>query len=119
MIGCSIAWRLAQLGLKVAVFERERVGCEASRAAAGMLSPQGEAHGPGPFFDLCLRSREMYGSFAAELNEASGIDVEYRNEGTLLFSLKAKMKRQPKDGLRGSLRRGSRLNMYQPMIFGS
>jgi len=83
VIGCSIAWRLAQLGLKVAVFERGRVGCEASRAAAGMLSPQGEAQGPGPFFDLCLRSRAMYRSFAAELTEASGIDVEYRDDGTL------------------------------------
>lgn len=83
MIGCSIAWRLAQSGLKVAVIERGRVGCEASRAAAGMLSPQGESQTAGPFFDLCLRSRAMYRSFAEELTEASGIDVEYKDEGTL------------------------------------
>ena len=83
VIGCSIAWRLAQSGLKVTVFERGQVGCEASRAAAGMLSPQGEAQGPGPFFDFCLRSRAMYRSFAEELTEASGIDVEYRDDGTL------------------------------------
>lgn len=83
VIGCSIAWRLAQSGLKVTLFERGRVGCEASRAAAGMLSPQGEAHGPGAFFDLCLRSRAMYRSFAEELTEASGIDVGYKDEGTL------------------------------------
>lgn len=83
MIGCSIAWRLAQSGLKVAVIERGRVGCEASRAAAGMLSPQGESQTAGPFFDLCLRSRAMYRSFSDELSEASGIDVEYKDEGTL------------------------------------
>jgi glycine oxidase len=83
VIGCSIAWRLAQSGLKVTVVEREQVGCEASRAAAGMLSPQGEAQGPGPFFDLCLRSRAMYRSFADELSEVSGIDVEYKDDGTL------------------------------------
>jgi glycine oxidase len=83
VIGCSIAWRLAQSGLKVTLFERGRAGCEASRAAAGMLSPQGEAQGPGPFFDLCLRSRAMYRSFADELTEASGIDVEYKDDGTL------------------------------------
>jgi len=87
VIGCSIAWRLAQSGLKVTVFERGRVGCEASRAAAGMLSPQGEAQGPGPFFDLCLRSRGMYRSFAEELTEASGIDVEYKDDGTLFVIL--------------------------------
>lgn len=83
VIGCSIAWRLAQSGLKVTLFERGRVGREASRAAAGMLSPQGEAQAPGPFLDLCLRSRDMYRGFAGELTEASGIDVEYKDEGTL------------------------------------
>ncbi|HEY3139220.1 MAG TPA: glycine oxidase ThiO [Blastocatellia bacterium] len=87
VIGCSIAWRLAQRGLKVTVFERGRVGCEASRAAAGMLSPQGETQQPGPFFELCLRSRSMYRAFAEELKEASGIDVEYKDEGTLFVVL--------------------------------
>jgi len=87
VIGCSIAWRLAQAGLKVTVFERGRIGCEASRAAAGMLSPQGESQTAGPFFDLCLRSRAMYRSFAEELNDASGIDVEYKEEGTLYVVL--------------------------------
>jgi glycine oxidase len=83
VIGCSIAWRLAQSGMKVTVIERGRVGCEASRAAAGMLSPQGHADGGGPFFDLCLRSRAIYREFAHELTEASGIDIEYKDEGTL------------------------------------
>ncbi len=87
VIGSSIAWRLAQTGLSVTVFERGRVGCEASRAAAGMLSPQGESQTPGPFFDLCLRSRAMYRDFADELTEASGIDVEYKDEGTLFVVL--------------------------------
>ena len=88
VIGCSIAWRLAQAGLKVTVFERGRIGCEASRAAAGMLSPQGESQTAGPFFDLCLRSRAMYRNFAEELNDASGIDVEYKDEGTLFVVLR-------------------------------
>src|SRR5712692_7581890 len=83
VIGCAIAWKLAQQGLKVTVLERGRIGCEASRAAAGMLSPQGESQTPGPFFDLCLRSRSMYRQFAEELTDTSGIDVEYKDEGTL------------------------------------
>ena len=88
VIGCSIAWRLAQSGLRVSVFERGRVGCEASRAAAGMLSPQAEAQTRGPFFDLCLQSHAMYRGFADELKDASGIDVEYKDEGTLFVVLK-------------------------------
>jgi glycine oxidase len=87
VIGCSIALRLARAGIKVAVIERGRVGCEASRAAAGMLSPQTEARGPGPFLDLCLRSRSMYREFAGLLGELSGINVEYKDEGTLSIAL--------------------------------
>ncbi|MEK6323442.1 MAG: glycine oxidase ThiO [Acidobacteriota bacterium] len=85
VIGCSIAWKLAQSGMKVTVMERGRVGCEASRAAAGMLSLQGEAESAGSFFDLCLRSRAMYRRFAEEVTEASGIDIEYKDEGTLFI----------------------------------
>ena len=87
VIGCSIAWRLAQAGLKVSIFERGRIGSEASRAAAGMLCPQSESQTRGPFFDLCLRSRSMYRSFAEELKDATGIDVEYKDEGTLFVVL--------------------------------
>jgi glycine oxidase len=87
VIGCSIALRLARAGLKVTIIERGRVGCEASRAAAGMLSPQAEASEPGPFLNLCLRSRAMYRAFAELLKDLSGIDIEYRDEGTLCVAL--------------------------------
>src|SRR5690242_20043164 len=87
VIGCSIALRLAREGLKVAIIERGRVGCEASRAAAGMLSPQAEASAPGPFLNLCLRSRAMYRDFADLLKDSSGVDIEYRDEGTLCVAM--------------------------------
>lgn len=83
VIGCSIALRLAQSGLKVSLFERGRTGCEASRAAAGMLSPQTEGLHPGLFFDFCFHSRQMYPSFVEEVIQLSGIDPQYRSEGTL------------------------------------
>ena len=83
VIGSSTAYRLAQAGAKVTVVERGRIGCESSRAGAGMLAPQTEALGPGPFFNLCLDSLRLYRGFASELTEISGIDVEYRDEGTL------------------------------------
>jgi glycine oxidase len=87
VIGCSIALKLARAGLKVTLIERGRVGCEASRAAAGMLSPQAEASEPGPFLDLCLRSRARYSEFARLLEDLSGVDIEYRDEGTLCVAL--------------------------------
>lgn len=87
VIGCSIALRLARTGLQVTLIERGRTGCEASRAAAGMLSPQAEAAEPGPFLDLCLRSRALYPEFARLLEDLSGVDIEYRDEGTLCVAL--------------------------------
>jgi glycine oxidase len=87
IIGCSIALRLAERGIKVTVIERGRIGCEASRAGAGMLTPQTEATEPGPFFDLCMRSLGLYPDFAAHVAELSGIDPERRAEGTLAVAL--------------------------------
>lgn len=87
LIGCSIAWRLAQSGMRVVVIERGEVGREASQAAGGMLAPLAEADEPDDFFHLAVASRELYADFACELNEISGIDIEYRTEGTLFLAL--------------------------------
>jgi glycine oxidase len=87
VIGCSIAWRLAQAGMRVAVIERGDVGREASHAAGGMLAPLAEADAADEFFHLAVASRAMYADFAREVKEASGIDIEYRTEGTLYLSL--------------------------------
>ncbi|HKP87159.1 MAG TPA: FAD-dependent oxidoreductase, partial [Blastocatellia bacterium] len=87
VIGCSIALRLAEAGLSVTIIERGSAGCEASRAAAGMLCPQSETRGPSPFLELGLRSRSIYRGFTDHLTELSGIDVEYRDEGVLFVQL--------------------------------
>ena len=55
VMGCGIALRLRQAGMKVTVLERSIPGAEASSAAAGILAPQMESDGPGPFLELCLR----------------------------------------------------------------
>lgn len=88
IIGCSIAYRLAREGLSVTVLDRDQPGQEASRAAAGLLAPQSEiAHEPsGPFFELCYRSRQLYPDFVADVEEASGLAVEYRTEGSLFLA---------------------------------
>ncbi len=87
VIGCSIAWRLAQAGMRVAVIERGEIGREASWAAGGMLAPLAEADKADSFFELAVASRAMYVDFADELREASGVDIEYRTEGTLYLAL--------------------------------
>jgi glycine oxidase len=87
VIGCAVARELALAGLQVAVLERAEPGENASWAAAGMLSPLAEADRPDPFLDLLLASRRMYPDFAEALREEAGVDVAYRDEGTLLAAL--------------------------------
>jgi glycine oxidase len=87
VIGCSIAWRLAQGGQRVVVIERGEPGKEASWAAGGMLAPLAEADRADEFFQLCVASRALYADFAQELREAVGLDIEYRTEGTLYLAL--------------------------------
>jgi glycine oxidase len=82
VVGLSVALRLRDLGVEVLVLERSLPGAEASSAAAGMLAPQMEASGPGPFLDLCLLSRALYPGFAAELRERAGMDIGFLACGT-------------------------------------
>ena len=94
IIGGSIAWRLAQGGLKVTLLDRSEPGAEASSAAAGMLAPLGEMVEPRPFAELCMASRSLYPRFAAEIQESSGHDAGYRSDGALLVALDEKVEEE-------------------------
>ena len=87
IMGSAVALRLAQRGVGVTVVERGIPGAEASSAAAGILGPQMEAEGPGPLLELGLASRALYPSLAAELRDATGIDVGYDRSGVLAVAL--------------------------------
>jgi len=87
LIGLAIAWRLARRGHRVTVYEEATPGAGASRAAAGMLSVVAEAEPPDPsFFELCRESRRRWPAFAAELEAATGQELDLREEGTLLVA---------------------------------
>jgi len=83
IIGSSVAWRLASEGVQVSVFERGRLGQEASWAAAGLIGPQAEAHDPGPFFDLALAGKRSFDAIVERLTAESGVDPEYDEHGVL------------------------------------
>lgn len=86
VIGCSIALRLAQARVRVAVIDRGEPGREASSAAAGMIAPQGEATAFDAFFDLCQASRDLYPGLVAEVQDVTGMDLGYRRDGALLLA---------------------------------
>ena len=88
MIGLGIAWRLAQAGCAVTVYDRGEAGHGASWAAAGMLAAAVETEpGEEPLLALALESQRLWPDFARELEAASGISVDYRDEGTMVVAL--------------------------------
>lgn len=86
VIGLSVAREIARAGARVALVESGDTGAEASRAAGGMLAPQSEADRDDDFFRLQCASRALYPSFAAELREETGWDVELDMTGTLYLA---------------------------------
>lgn len=88
IIGLSLARALKKRGANsIAVIEsNNEVGIEASWAAGGMLAPQSEADQANAFFKLACASRDLYSSFAEELLEETGIDIELEKTGTLYLA---------------------------------
>jgi glycine oxidase len=83
--GLGIGWRLAAAGAEVEVFDRGEAGRGATWAAAGMLAAGVEAEpGEEALLALNLWSQGLWPDFARDLEAVSGIEVGYRDEGTLV-----------------------------------
>ena len=85
--GLGVAWELAERGRRVLVLDAGEAGRGASWAAAGMLAPAAEVGFDE--LDLYALGRESLGrwpAFARRLAAASGLDLGYRAEGTLVVA---------------------------------
>src|SRR3712207_3021280 len=88
-VGLGVAWRCAAAGASVRVFDSSG-GRGATWAAAGLLAPVTEVHyGEEPLLALNLESSRRYPSFAAEVEDVSGVPTGYRQCGTLMVALDA------------------------------
>jgi glycine oxidase len=86
VIGTAIAWRAAAAGLDVVLVD-PACGDAASLVAAGMLAPVSEAlFGEGALLRINLLAVGRFGSFADELEEATGHQVGVRREGTMAIA---------------------------------
>ncbi|WP_412067521.1 glycine oxidase ThiO [Rubrivirga sp. IMCC43871] len=82
--GLGVAWALAERGRRVVLLEGDTVGRGASWAAAGMLAPSAElGFEELDLYTLSLESLGRWPDFARRLEAASGIDLGYRDAGTL------------------------------------
>src|SRR6266581_5163532 len=92
LIGSAIALELARNDLRVALFDAQDPGREASWASAGILSPAPENPGMISMVPLGMASLAMYPEFIELVEELSGIQTGYRTNGTVeaLFSRHAR-----------------------------
>ena len=85
VIGCSIAYYLAQAGVKSQIIEKNAIGSEASGATRGLLCPAYArmamqlrgADIPAAFIRLGLEGLSIFRSLQHELREQSGVDFNY------------------------------------------
>ena len=84
IIGVSLAIALRKRGAMVLVIERGEPGREASHAAGGMLVDC-PLETPAALQELATASARMYPEFVYELEAESGMKVDLRDQGTILF----------------------------------
>jgi glycine oxidase len=84
IIGLSLAIALRKRGATVLVVERGEPGREASHAAGGMLVDC-SLETPSALQTLATASARMYPEFAQELQFESGMHVDLRDHGTIVF----------------------------------
>ena len=84
IIGLSLSIALRKRGASVLVVERGEPGREASHAAGGMLVDCPLETKPA-LQALATASAKMYPEFAYELEVESGMKVDLRDHGTILF----------------------------------
>lgn len=83
VIGASIAYTLAERQLQTLLVEKNQPGQEASAAAGGILAVASGRSKRGPMYQLKRASQELYPALIRELEDRTGIDLEYQTVGVL------------------------------------
>jgi glycine oxidase len=84
VIGLSLALELRKTGRTVLLVERGEPAREASHAAGGMLANSDDEL-PDALKPLADASARMYPEFVHELQDESGLHIDLRSDGTILF----------------------------------
>lgn len=124
VIGSSTAYFLRKAQIDVVLLEQGAIGCQSSRAAAGLLAPLGPISGPGPLADLLLSSFWQFASLVPELEAESGLRVDYVRTGALrvvrnvkrVDHLKQRMESWRSTGLQVQWLDGEEARMYEPHL---
>jgi glycine oxidase len=127
--GCSIAYYLAQEGIRAQIIERNAIGSEASGMSPGVLAPLMDMEAPGvmdvkarwSYVEFNLEGFRLLSCLHEELREETGVDVQYRRTHILHTAfnesdekrLKAQIPRQQASGIKmGWLERDDLKSLY-------
>lgn len=94
IIGLSLSIALRKQGASVLLVERGEPGREASHTAAGMLADF-PLETPATLQSLAAASARMYPEFVHELQDESGMEVDLRDQGTILFPSPVNLQERP------------------------
>ena len=92
--GLSLAWELTRAGADVTVLEANAIAAGASGAATSYLEPR---LGTTAMRKFEWRSFALWPQWAGELQQASGIDLDFQQRGQLRLGLKADLAKYEKD----------------------
>ena len=106
IIGLSISYYFKKNNLDVTVIEKNNAALEASYASAGMLAAQSECDFYENFMDFCIKSRDMYADYCKDIENASGINVEYQKSGMIRPALNEEQEKHLKSNYEWQKKRG-------------
>ncbi|HLJ85329.1 MAG TPA: glycine oxidase ThiO [Candidatus Angelobacter sp.] len=84
IIGLSLAIEIRERGGAVLVLDGGEPGREASAAAAGMLAPA-DPETPSSLREFARWSAQLYPEFVRKIEDRSGITVDFRKQGSIVF----------------------------------
>lgn len=86
-VGAAIGYGLALQGRRVAIFDGSDKGLRAARTNFGLVWVQGKGDGYPPYQKLTRESADLWPDFSRQLEETSGINIEYTRPGGLVYCL--------------------------------
>ncbi len=87
VVGCAIAYELARRGTTATLVERGPIGREASWASAGIVSLPNRPNMLPERIEITRRSLGRYPGLVDELEERTGVSIEYRRPGEIIVAV--------------------------------
>lgn len=87
LVGASIAWGLTRRGARTLLLDEGDDALRASRGNFGLVWVQAKGLGCPEYAQWSLTSADLWGGFAGELGQATGIDVGHERPGGVLLNL--------------------------------